>query len=307
MPLNFDIDTDEISLRSGVIIKSRYEIKKTIWVSDLSIVYLGFDYFAGMECIIKEYYPKGKVIRETDGRTVVFKMPTFKDKYYEGINQFLNEGVLLKKLKHRNIAKCIDYFEDNDTAYIVMKYYEGKTLDEYMKEKKEFLLSEELKNIFIPIVNALKYIHKKGVLHRDIKPKNVIINQEYGPVIIDFGAACNYKSKQKKKISYSPGYSPLEFYSDKSKQGKYSDIYSFSAMLYYYLTGKIPYKVTDRLFDDKLEDISNYNRDISEFFSKNIMKNLSVDYRKRLKSMLIFKLIIYIEIFNLKKREKFVV
>lgn len=304
LPLKFDVDTDDVSLRKGVILKSRYEIRKTIWISDLSIVYFGFDFFEGMECVIKEYYPKGKVIRETDGRTVLFKMPTYKNKYYEGVEQFLNEGILLKKLKHRNIAKCIDYFTENETGYIVMKYYEGKTLDDYMKEEKDFLLSDELKKIFIPIVDALRYLHKKGILHRDIKPKNIIIDKENGPVIIDFGAACKFRSNQIKRISYSPGYSPLEFYSDKSKQGIYSDMYSLSAMLYYYLSGRVPVKVTDRLFEDTLEDISKYNIDISKSFSKHIMRNLSVDYKKRLKSMRMFKFIIYKECFYLKKREK---
>ncbi len=304
LPLVNDLDTNDVCLPSGVMIKSRYEIKRTIWVSDLSIVYLGFDFLEGTECVLKEHYPKGKVLRDMDGKTVVFKMPTFKNKYYEGLNQFLNEGVLLKKLKHRNIAKCIDYFTENDTGYIVMKYYEGKTLDEYMKEEKEFFTSDELKKIFIPITGALNYIHKKGVLHRDIKPKNILINEKCEPVIIDFGAAYNYKSKHKKNICYSPGYSPLEFYSEKSRQGKYSDVYSLAALLYFYLSGRVPEKVTDRVIEDKIEDISKYNSDISKFFSKKIMKNLSVDYKNRFKSMLRFKFAIYIEYLNLRKREK---
>lgn len=304
LTLAYNTDTDDIWLRSGVMLKSRYEIKKTIWVSDLSIVYLGFDFLEGGECVIKEHFPKGKVLRDTDGRTVIFKMPTFKNKYYEGLNQFLNEGILLKNLKYKNIAKCVDYFSENDTGYIVMKYYEGKTLDAYMEGEKDFYISDDFKNIFIPIANALSYIHKKGVLHRDIKPKNILINEKLGPIIIDFGAACNYKSRQKKKIFYSPGYSPLEFYSQKSKQGRYSDVYSMAALLYFYLSGKAPEKVTNRVIEDKIEDISMYNRDISKFFSRKIMKNLSVDYKNRFKSMFMFKIVIYLEYCRLRKREK---
>lgn len=286
------------------MLKSRYEIRKTISISDLSIVYMAFDFLEGKECVIKEHYPRGKVLRDTDGRTVLFKMPSFKEKYYEGVKLFLNEGVILKKVKHKNLVKCIDYFNENDTGYIVMKYYEGKTLDEYMKEEKDIFICDELKKIFIPIMNALSYTHKKGILHRDIKPKNVIINPIYGPIIIDFGAACKYKTKDKKKIFYTPGFSPLEYYSDKSRQGKYSDIYSIAATLYYYLSGKTPDKVTDRVIEDKIENIGKYNKDISKSFSMAIMKNLSVDYKKRFSSLGVFKAILYFEYFNLSKKEK---
>lgn len=302
MPLEYDLD--EVALKNGIMLKSRYEIRKTISVSDLSIVYMGFDFLEGKECVIKEHYPKGKVLRDMDERTIVFKMPSFKEKYYEGVNLFLNEGVLLKKLRHKNLVKCIDYFTENDTGYIILKYYEGKTLDDYMKEEKDFFISDEFKKIFIPILNALSYIHKKGILHRDIKPQNVIINKEFGPVIIDFGAACKYKTKQKKKIFYTPGFSPLEYYSDKSRQGRYSDIYSLAATLYYYLSGKTPERVTDRVIEDKIESLEKYNRDISNSFSRVIMKNLSVDYKRRFSSLGVLKIIMYIEYIKLSKKEK---
>lgn len=304
MNLALEADLDEVSLQKGTILKSRYEIKRAISVSDLSIVYRGFDYLNGEECIIKEHYLKGKVLRDMDGKTVVFKMPSFKEQYDEGVNVFLNEGILLKRLKHKNLVECIDYFIENDTGYIVLKYYEGKTLDEYIKENGFFLISEQFKKIFIPIVNAVGYIHKKGIIHRDIKPKNVIINKECDPVIIDFGSACSFKKKQKKKIFYTPGYSPLEFYSEKSKQGKYSDIYSLAATLYFYLCGKPPEKVTDRVIEDKIESIGKYNKDISNFFSKVLMRNLSVDHKKRFSSLGIFKIIMWIEYINLRMKDK---
>lgn len=299
-----EVDINDICLQKGVMLKGRYEIQSAISVSDLSIVYKGYDYIGGVGCIIKEYYPKGKVLRDMDGKTVVFKMPSFRHKYDEGLSIFLNEGTLLGKLKHKNIAKCIDHFSENDTGYIIIEYYEGKTLDQYVKEERDFLISEQFKKICIPFVKAVDYIHRKGIIHRDIKPKNIVINKSLGPVIIDFGSACINKKGVKKRIFYTPGYSPLEFYSDKSKQGKYSDMYSVAATLYFYLCGKPPEKVTNRVIEDNIEDIGKYNKDISRLFSKTIMRNLSVDYKKRFSSLRLFILIMYIEYIHLRINDR---
>ena len=299
-----EVDINDICLQKGVMLKGRYEVKSAISVSDLSIVYKGYDYVRGIKCVIKEYYPKGKVLRDMDGKTVVFKMPSFRHKYDEELNIFLNEGSVLRKLKHKNILKCIDYFAENDTGYIITEFCEGKTLDQYIKEERDFLISGQFKKICIPFVKTVNYIHKKGIIHRDIKPKNIIVNKNLGPVIIDFGSACINKKGVKKRISYTPGYSPLEFYSDKSNQGKYSDVYSVAATLYFYLCGKPPEKVTDRVIEDKIEDIGKYNKDISKLFSKTIMKNLSVDYKKRFSSLRLFILIMYMEYIHLRRNDR---
>jgi len=302
--LLMEVDINDICLPKGIMLRNRFEIESVLSVSDLSIVYRGYDNVNGIKCIIKEYYPKGKVLRAMDGKTVVFKMPTFRHKYDERLSNFLNEGAVLKKLNHKNIAKCIDYFVENDTGYIILEFYEGKTLDRYIKDENNFLISEQFKKICIPFVKAVNYIHKKGIIHRDIKPKNIIVNGSLGPVIIDFGSACINRKNVKKRIAYTPGYSPLEFYSDKSNQGKYSDLYSVAATLYFYLCGKPPEKVTDRVIEDKIEDVRKYNNYISRFFSKAIMKNLSVDYKKRFSSLRLFILIMYVEYIHLRLNDR---
>ncbi len=281
-------------LEQNIILKERYEIKDQVSTGEFSIVYLGFDIKENQECIIKEFYPRGKVLRDLDGKRVVYKKPTFKERYYKQMESFLNEGHILNKLKHKNIVEHIDHFKENDTGYVVLKYYEGKTLDKYLKENDvEYI--DILKNIFIPIMDAVNFIHKKGIIHRDIKPGNILINKSNQPVIIDFGSAVNYKKDKIKKIFYTPAYSPIEFYSEKSRQGRYSDLYSIAATMYYCLSGRPPENAPQRVIEDKIEDIRLFNKNISDFLSKAIMKSLSLNYKDRFASVNMFKMIVHVE------------
>jgi len=258
-----------------------------------------------MECIVKEYYPKGKVLRDMDGKTLVFRMPSFKRAYDEEVDNFVNEGVILKKYNHKNIVKCIDEFKENDTGYIVLEYCEGKTLNNHMKEEKSIFIPSLFKDVIIPLLDAVEHVHKKGIIHRDIKPSNIIFHRDRGPVLIDFGAAVNYKDKKTKKIFFSHGFSPLEFYSKDSKQGKFSDVYSVAATIYYYLSGITPQNSQERRIKDEIEELGNCNYEISRLYSSVIMKNLSLNYKKRFCSIKLLKLFTYLEYFKQKRKHKF--
>ncbi len=297
---NHPIDT---GLQSGVILKGRYRIERKISVSELSIVYLVLDQQRKQECIIKEYFPRGSVLRDMDEKTVVYKKPSFKKKYYEAIDVFLKEAEILKEHSHTNIAEYIDHFKENDTGYIVIRYYSGKTLDKYMEEG-EISYEQLLRELFLPLINAIGHIHRDGIIHRDIKPGNIIVDKDGIPIIIDFGSAIKYKGSKSKRIFYTPNYSPLEFYSEKSKQGRYSDIYSIAATMYYCLTGKPPLKVTQRVIEDKIEKLESHNKEVSTLFSNVVMKNLSVDYKKRFSSLKFLKFYICLECMLIKMKGK---
>ena len=296
---------DFIWLQEGIILKERYKIKKKIHVSDLSIVYLCEDMTCGVECIVKEYYPKGKVLRDMDGKTLVYRMPSFKKVYDEAVDNFINEGVILKKYNHKNIVKCIDEFKENDTGYIVLEYCEGKTLNEHMKEEKSIFIPNLFKDVIMPILDAVEHVHKKGIIHRDIKPSNIIFHKDRRPVLIDFGSAVSYKDKKTKKIFFSHGFSPLEFYSKDSKQGKFSDVYSVAATIYYYLSGVTPQNSQERNIKDEIEELRNCNYEISRLYSYVIMKNLSLNYKKRFRSIKLLKFFTYLEYFKQKHKHRY--
>ncbi len=287
-------------LEEGMVLKDIYEIEAIISKGELGIIYLGYDLKKKEKCVIKEYYPNKLALRDIDKKMVLCKSSKLKEKYYNLRDIFLNEGVLLKKFNHKNIATYITHFIENNTGYIVIKYYEGQSLEQYIKENKKECTGDFLKRIFIPLINTIDVIHKKNIIHRDIKPSNILINKDGEPVIIDFGSAIEYKVCENKKIFVTSGFSPIEFYSEKSKQGIYSDIYSLSATLYYYLCKKVPLEVSQRVIEDDLEDIKKYNKEISLFFSRVVMKNLSLPYKKRFFSAKLFKICLYIEYFILK-------
>lgn len=290
-------------LSKGTLLKNRYEIRRKLAISELSIVYLGYDRQNRHPCVIKEFFPKRLALRDLDGKTVCCKSVTCEEKYKEKRSGFLNEAVILKRLRHENIVGYLDDFIENHTGYIITAYCKGKTLDEYIEAETAIAIGGFLRNIFLPLLSAIKMMHKMGVIHRDIKPSNIIVDFRNKPVLIDFGSAIHFKEKGTKEIFVTPGFSPLELYSKTARQGQYSDIYSLAATLYYYLCGKAPKTAAERIIEDNIEDIRQFNRFITPMLSRVIMKSLALDSKKRFSSLNRLAIYIYLEwvILKLKK------
>jgi serine/threonine protein kinase len=290
------------ALKKGVALGRRYQIDRVLSVSELSIVYTGYDRFQKKRCIIKEFFPGQLVLRDLDKKTVLIRLPSLKEKYTCAQENFNNEARVLKAISHPNIVRYIDDFVENNTIYLVTEFYRGKTLEQYIEKEKNIAVGAFLKQIFLPVIAALEKLHRMGMIHRDLKPNNIIITNKNLPVIIDFGSAVNYLQPDKKNIFVTPGFSPLELYSETSLQGPYSDIYSLVATLYYYLTGKSPLEVKRRIIEDRIEPVGKYNEIISPLFRWIVMKNLAVDYKKRFTSLKWLKIFIRLEILLLGRK-----
>lgn len=288
-------------LPKKTILQNRYLIKKAISTSALSIIYLAEDLSCNQLCIVKEFFPAKLVLRDLDQQTVLHRFSSYKTKFAESRTAFFNEALILKELEHKNIMKYLDHFTANNTGYLVTKYYKGITLEQFIVSEKNISIRFFLQQIFIPVLNAVALLHRKGIIHRDLKPSNIIINSKNEPVIIDFGSAIKFKEVTRKNIFITPGFSPLEFYSETAKQGCFSDLYSLAATLYYYYCGKAPVEASQRVIEDPIENIRNYQEFISPCLAKAIMRNLSTDPKKRFTSVTWFKMIVYWEIFRLNK------
>ena len=187
-------EVDYLYLPPGTILNDKYLIKsKLVPKSNLSIVYLAVDYITKEKLVIKEFFPQKLVLRDLDGRKVVPKSSRNKALAKE-VDFFLREGEIMKQFDHLGIGQCYDYFRDNNTGYIVFKYYQGPNLKGYITNN-HLSFKKFLEEIFYPLLDIVAVVHKKGYIHRDLKPSNIIYNSH--PILIDFGSVVEYKKEQK--------------------------------------------------------------------------------------------------------------
>ena len=168
-----------------------------------------------------------------------------------------------------------------------MNYFEGVTLQEYLDSKGGIINTEQALNIIMPVLDALKEVHKAGILHRDISPDNFLINTMGQVVLIDFGAARQSIGEISRNISVimKTGYSPEEQYRSKGEQGPWTDIYSVAATLYRSITGQLPPEALDRLAEDRLVTPSNLGVKMELNQEQALLKALAVKAKDRFRSV----------------------
>ncbi|BAQ60130.1 serine/Threonine protein kinase with TPR repeats [Geminocystis sp. NIES-3708] len=232
-------------LPNTLLFNGRYQILETIGEGGFGITYKGI-YLANQSIVaIKELWPE-KSARVDNNIIWSFNIPP-KEKQLQ-IYKFKLEADNQKKCNHPNIPKIYDCFEENNTAYIVMEFIEGKSLLSILKN--EGVLSESrIKKYFIQIAEALTIIHQNNFLHRDIKPENIIINSQDKAILIDFGATKEFIDGMTSIMSTTLtfGYAPYEQYSTKSKRFAATDFYALCASMYELLTGKLPEDAAERV------------------------------------------------------------
>ena len=224
-----------------------YEIKEILGQGGFGITYLARDTNLDEDVAIKEYLPIELAVREGDFS--VHPMSEDHDKNFSwGLKRFIAEARTLTKFKHPNIVRVRNIFEDNNTAYMVMEYEEGKSLSEIISGRKT-MEEAELLNIIIPILGGLELVHQQNFIHRDIKPANIYIRTDGSPVLLDFGSARQALGVETKTLTslVSPGFAPYEQYFSKSdEQGPWTDIYGLGATMYRAITGVAPIDAVDR-------------------------------------------------------------
>ena len=239
------------ALPTGVRL-NQYEMVGILGSGGFGITYMARDTTLDTMVAIKEYLPGDFAVRQGDSQ-VTAKSSTSKGDFDWGLAHFLEEARVLAKFRHPNIVRVNQIFQANNTAYIVMEYAKGESLDELLK-RVGHLSEQQTKEILFPILDGLKRVHALGFLHRDIKPANIIMRDEGGAVLIDFGAARQTVETKSRAITsiVTEGYAPLEQYDTKGNQGAWTDIYALGGVAYKCMTGEKPPGATSRLRNDPL-------------------------------------------------------
>lgn len=191
---------------------------------------------------------------------------------------------MAKMDKQPVIVSVRDFFESNNTAYIVMEYVEGVTFKDLVAQRGGRIPAGSLLHTVEPLFSALSAMHSLGLLHRDISPENLML--ENGEIrLLDFGCARESQGGDATvTIALKQGYAPVEQYQNKG-QGPWTDVYALSATIYYCLTGQKPPQSMDRLMEDELVPPRRMGADLTEKQEKALLYGMGVRPRRRFQSV----------------------
>ena len=246
---------DTSALTPGTRI-DQYAISDLLGRGGFGITYLVRDEALQRDFALKEYFPEGLVRRE--GTSVRFvSTPNSEDDYRWGLRKFYDEARLLAQFSHPNIVSVRRVFEANNSAYMLLDFVKGRTLEQWLQGLDSPPTQEELDLISVPLLSALELVHANRAWHLDISPDNIMIRSADGaPILLDFGAS-RFELKQHSQLVsaliFKSGYSaPEQYISNAERYGPWTDIYAFAATLYRALSGKRPSEATARQLEDEL-------------------------------------------------------
>ena len=193
---------------------------------------------------VKEFFVKTYSTRDDLTLDVVVHTEEGKALVPQLRKDFLREARCMAKMKHPNIVKVIDVFEEHQTAYYVMQYLEGGSLADKVGASGPLDCGKARKYTF-QIGQALSYLHEQRICHYDVKPANIMLPEEDKAVLIDFGISRHYDEQGNattaRPVGHSGGFSsPEQILGDTQRFSPAADIYSLAALLYFMVTGKVP-------------------------------------------------------------------
>lgn len=232
----------------------KYKIEKVLGQGGFGITYLATQELLDRKVCIKEFFFKDSCSRNAGGEVTLGTIGN-RDLVERFLNKFIKEARTLSQLDHPNIIRILDIFKENGTAYYVMDYIEGSSLEDIVNSRGALSESEAITYIK-QVANALDYIHQRSINHLDVKPANIMVRRsDNKAILIDFGVSKQYDSTGEQTsttpVGISYGYAPIEQYrpGGVSEFSPQADIYSLGATLYKLLTGKIPPQAMEILSD----------------------------------------------------------
>ncbi|HVT34768.1 MAG TPA: SUMF1/EgtB/PvdO family nonheme iron enzyme [Nevskiaceae bacterium] len=275
-------------LAHGTMLAETYRIGRVLGKpGGFGVTYLAWDSHLQQRVAIKEYLPRDIADRE-NGKLEVTVAEQDRAVFERGRDKFLREARIVAKLDHPSIVRVLNFFRANGTAYMVMRYYHGMTLGEYMSQRGSPLPVEVAVNLLWPVIEGLQHAHQHHLLHRDIKPNNIYLTSAGVAILLDFGAAREQKEEgeQTDSVMLTDRYAAIEQYHGKA-QGPWTDVYGFAALLYRLTTGQLPPGALERVSFDTLA--ANGLIDVPEALREPLSKGLELYPEKRCDSLAEFR------------------
>ena len=282
-------------LKSGSLLQGgRYKIEMVLGQGGFGITYLATQELLNRKVAIKEFFYKDYCERDEATSHVTLGTNSNRELVERFMEKFIKEARTISTLNHPHIIRIYDIFKENNTAYYVMEYIEGESLNDMVNRRGA--LPEDMAVSYIKqVASALDFVHQHSINHLDVKPANIMVRKEdRQAVLIDFGLSKQYDASGEQTsttpVGISHGYAPMEQY-NAGGVGTFSpqtDIYSLGATLYKLVTGNTPPQAIE-IFNDSLPELS---ANISSFVVEAIKKAMQPKKAERYNSIkeFVFKL-----------------
>jgi len=234
---------------------SDFEITGVLGEGGFGIVYLAYDHALQRTVAIKEYMPGALAMRAAGGG-IALRAERHQETFRLGLKSFINEARLLARFDHPALVKVYRFWEQNDTAYTAMQFYEGRTIKDIVTHSPELIDEAWCRKVLDQIMQALETLYTMRILHRDVSPDNIIVQANGDAVLLDFGSARQIIGDVTSGLTVilKPGYAPVEQYAGDAsfEQGPFTDVYALSAVMYFAITKTAPPASIGRMISDPL-------------------------------------------------------
>lgn len=276
-------------LLPGTVLMDRYIIGHSEGSGGFGIVYRAWDTKLETIVAVKEFFAH-RYMSRIPGESQVTINDKFLPEYTYRKERFLEEARTMAQFgNHKSIPNVFELLETNGTVYIVMELLSGKTLNRYLRENQGTVDLDLALMIMQEVGNALRSLHEKKIIHRDVAPDNIFLCTDgvLRVKLMDLGAAKlnDEKGDTVKDIVIKSGYSPIEQYVGKKNYGPWTDVYALGATLYMILTGEKPVDAAERKMGATLPAPNELNPEIPTKLNNAILRAMAVDPSLRFQSM----------------------
>lgn len=274
-----------VTLRPGTMVGNRYRLETVLGIGGYGITYRGLDIRLERPVAVKEFFPGFWVTRFAQRGPEIHCMAGMEENFSKGMERFLDEARTLVQLSNvPGVVRVNDFFEENRTAYLVMDFLDGKNLKEMCMGFGGRIPADVLLPAMAPVISALRQVHEKGMIHRDISPDNIMMLSDGSVRLIDFGNARDTTNDKSMTLAMKEGFAAPEQYRSRG-QGTWTDVYGICATIYYCLTGKLPPQAMERLLGAPFPRPSELGVQIPSWQEQAILDGLDLYVQKRIQNM----------------------